>query len=292
MSNYRNLMRRMRKFTADVEKNYKSRDAELAKLADFKGSPHYDREVMKVDSKIENERVRLVKEVQKDLTGVIGEMRQNVGNRIIKAPTADMVNSLAILGMLDSVTPTDIKLYAEQMADCPLAMKRLQQIGKAHNIQIMVPDTEAMMRAVDVLEGNVAAYIQGFTGSQNITSFTVKQLHDLYFQPEEYYMKTPMKSCANADDTFWQSIVGIGSPAMLDNADEGTSSADVKYFFATLDGLMEFMGKQTEGLEGKAYTDKINEILADCPGQYGAAYRYFKASGEKVPLNVEVEDKN
>lgn len=288
MSNFRNVMRRMRKFTADVEKNYKSRDNELEKLADFKGSTHYDKEIVKVDSKIENERIRLVKEVQGDLIKIFGEMRQNVGNRIVKSPTADMVNSLAILGMLDAITPTDMKLYAEQMADCPLAMKRLQQIGKAHNIQIVAPDTEAMMRAVDVLEGNAATYIQGFTGNEQIMSPTVKQLHDLYFQPEDFYMKTSIKSSANADATFWQTVVGIGSPVMLDDADGTSSPADVKYFFATLDGLMEFMDKQTEELEGKAITDKVNEILADCPGQYGAAYRYYKASGEKVPLNVEV----
>ena len=60
--------------------------------------------------------------------------------------------------------------------------------------------------------------------------------------------------------------------------------------------LAQEQGKQvatrTELFQLFLQKDEINEILADCPGQYGAAYRYFKASGEKVPLNVEVEDKN
>lgn len=288
MNEFRNAMRRMRKFTDDVEKNFRSRDTEIKKLDDFKGSCFYDKEVSNIDSKIEESRIKLTEAARKDLIALMGDMRKNVGNRITKAPTADMVNSLTILGMLDKMSPTDIRQYAAQMADCPLAMKRLQQIANTHSIQIMAPDTEAMMRCVDVLEGNFANYLQGYTGNPQSMTTSVKQLHDLYFQPEEYYMKTPLKSCANADNAFWQNIIGFATPAVLDGTGE-TAATDVKYFFSSMDGFLEFIDKETEGLEGKAHTDAINSILNDCPGQYGAAYRYYKATGEKVPLNAEVE---
>lgn len=288
MSNYRNAMRRMRQYTAAVKKNYNSRETELEKLFEYKGSVHYDKEIQKVNERIEQERVRLATGAKDDLMAVIKEMRKNVGNRITKAPSTDMVNTLALLGMLDTVSPTDIKQYAIQMSECPLAMKRLQQIAKGHNMQIIAPDTDAMMRAIDVLEGNFAMYIQGYTGDDHSMSASVKQLYE-FFQPEETYMNTPVKSSKNVDSIFWQKVVGIGSPSILENENNTSGSTDVKYFFDTLDGLVAFINKQTVGLEDKAYTDKVNEILADCPGQYGAAYRYYKATGEKVPL-IEAEE--
>ena len=189
MSNYRNAMRRMRQYTAAVKKNFDTRATEIEKLSEYKGSPFYDKEVSKVDQKIEAERVRLATAVQKDMIDIVDSMRKNVGKRITQAPTTDMVNSLAILGMLDTINPVDMKQYAMQMADCPLAMKRLQQIAKSHNMQITAPDTEAMMRAVDVIEGNFAMYIQGYTGNDHAMSASVKQLHDLYFQSEESYIQ-------------------------------------------------------------------------------------------------------
>lgn len=290
MSNYRNMMRRMRQYTAAVEKNYKSRTAALEKddVADKKGSTWYDRYVAEVDRKIEAERVRLGTEVQKELVGMIDTMRKNVGQKITKAPTTDMVNTLSLLRMMDTVNPTEIREYAAQMADCPLAMKALSQIAEKNSIRIAVPDTEEMMRAVDVIEGNIANYIQNFTGDSNMSA-SVKMLHDMYFQAEDYYANTDAKSAENVDKAFWRDIVQIGTPAMLDDGDNAGNTVDVKYFFSGLDGLMEFINTHTVGLEGSAKEDKINEILSDCPGQYGAAYRYYLANGEKVPLLEEGE---
>ena len=203
MSNYRNMMRRMRQYTAAIEKNYKSRMAALEKddVADKKGSTWYDRYVAEVDRKIEAERVRMGTEVQKELVGMIDTMRKNVGQKITKAPTTDMINTLSLLRMMDSVNPTEIKEYAVQMADCPLAMKALSQIAEKNNIRIAVPDTEEMMRAVDVIEGNIANYIQNFKGDGNMSA-SVKMLHDMYFQAEDYYANTDAKSAENVDNAF------------------------------------------------------------------------------------------
>lgn len=284
MNNFRNVMRRMRVYTSAVKKNYDSREVESKKREDIKGSTRYDAEMAEVDKRIAAKNVSLKKEVQKDLTESLAEMRKNISQRVTKAPTADMVNSLSILGMLDTVSPTQIKFYAEQMVDCPLAMQRLQQIARNNDIQIMIPDSEAMVRAVDVLESNLANYISGFDGSTDNMAFSVKRLYDLYFRPEETYLGTQVDSAEKVDRAFWENIIGIGSPDMLENAETaGTQSVKVQHFFANLDGLMEYMKKQTEGLEGKAKEDKENEILADCPNQYGANYRAYKATGQKLP---------
>ena len=290
MNNFRNVMRYMRAYTAKIEKNLNSRTVLLEKedVADKKGSPWYDRYAAEVDRKIEAERVRLATEAQKELVGMITTMRENVSKRITKAPTADMVNTLSLLGMMDNVNPTEIKGYAEQMADCPLALKVLSQIAEKNNIRIDTPDTEEMMRAVDVIEGNIANYLQNFHGDAS-ASASVKMLHDLYFQADDHYSKTGVESAAAADTAFWQNIVQIGTPAMLDDTDGKGGAITAKYFFSGMDGLLEFIQNQTQGLEGSAREDKINEILSNCPGQYGAAYRFYLANGQKVPLLEEGE---
>lgn len=289
MSNYKNAMRRMRKYVVEVKKNHDSRGRELEKLAQFKGSPYYEQQAAEVDRKIEAERVRLAESVKKDLTAIVKDMRENVGNRITKAPTPEMSACLSILGQLETLTATEITLYAQQMADCPLAMRKLQEIAAKHDMRITAPDTDTMLRAVDVLEGNLVTFLAGYSGDIEKAPASVRQLFQ-YFQADDDYMNTPAKSTNNADAAFWRDIVQIGTPAMLDSEAATGDTVKAELFFKDLDGLMAYMGKRTAGLEGKDLEDKQNEILAECPGQYGAAYRYYKARGEKVPLNVDVND--
>lgn len=83
-------------------------------------------------------------------------MREIASQRTTKPPTAENVSTLQILGMLDTITPTQMRLYAEQMSDCPLAMLRLGQIASAHNLKLVVSDPDALLKAVDILEDNGA----------------------------------------------------------------------------------------------------------------------------------------
>lgn len=284
MSNYKNAMRRMRKYVVEVKKNCDSRGQELNKLAPYKGSPYYDRQAAEVNRKIEAERVRLAESVKKDLIAIVEDMRRNVGNRITKAPTPEMSACLTILGQLESLTAAEAGLYAQQMADCPLAMKRLQEIAGKHSIRIKVPDTDAMLRAVDVLEGNFATFLGGYSGNIDKDPASVRTLYH-YFLGDEDYMNTPAKSTDKVDSDFWLDIVQIGTPAMLDSGATG-EKVKAELFFKDLDGLLAYMDKHTAGLEGRKLEDKKNEILAECPDEYGTKYRYYKATGIKEPLNV------
>ena len=128
----------------------------------------------------------------------------------------------------------------------------------------------------------------GFNGNIDQAPASVRLLYQ-YFQGDEDYINTPAKSTDNADALFWKKVVQIGTPAMLDSESTG-EKVKAELFFKDLDGLMAYMDKRTAGLEGRELEDKQNEILSECPGQYGAAYRYYKANGEKVPLNVDVND--
>ena len=126
MSNYTNAMRRMRKYVADVRRNRNSRAVILKNLEQYKGSQFYDQELKKADDRIERERTRLAESAKKDLTAIVEDMRRNVSNRITKEPTPGISATLDILGKLENLSPTQATLYAQQMADYPLAMQRLQ----------------------------------------------------------------------------------------------------------------------------------------------------------------------
>lgn len=283
MNTYKSMMRRMRQYTADVKRNLDTRASEMKKLSEYRGSTFYDKKVAELDKQTEEKRVAIAKAAQGDLMKYVQTMRDNVGKRIAKAPTADMVNSLSLLGMLNTINPTQISVYAQQMADCPLAMQVLQQIAGKHNMRIHIPDTDEMMRAVDVIESNLAAYLNGYKGTEDNMSFTVKNLYR-YFQSEEAYVGTPAKSADNVDAAFWADIIQVGNPALLEDGEISANAVKVKHFFKDVDALRAYIDYHTQGLEGADRTNKVNEILRDCPGQYGAAYRYFQTSGEKVPL--------
>lgn len=284
MSNYKNAMRRMRKYAAEVKKNYDSRGPELAKLAQFKGSPFYDHQEEEINHKVEAERIKLGESVKKDMTAILGDMRENVNKRITKAPTPEISACLSILGQLESLTATEVSLYAQQMVDCPLAMRRLNEIAGKHEIRVRVPDIEEMLRAVDVLEGNFAAFISGYTGDIDKAPASVRQLYQ-YFQGDEDYTCTAIKSTGNADAAFWLDIVQIGTPAMLDSEAATRETIKAELFFKDLDGLLAYMDKQTDGLSETEREDKVNEILKECPAEYGAAYRQYRANGNKKPIN-------
>lgn len=289
MGNFKNAMRRMRQYTAAVKKNYDSREKEIEKISDYKGSPYYDKQVTAIDKGIEQKRVELAADVQHDLQNIVNDMRLNLTNRIAKAPTVDMVNNLAILEKFDTLTPARVRIYAEQMADCPLALELLQQIAKKHDIHISIPDTEEMMRAVDVIEGNMAAYINGYHGSDDNVSFTVKNLNR-YFQGDDVYLGTTVGNTEQVDAGFWRDIVGIGSPAMLDP--EGTTKdIKVQLYFSTVEKLHSYIQKQTADMEfgSQEYGKKVNEILNECPDIYGAAYREYIVTPKDSRQNVELQ---
>lgn len=131
------IMRRMRQVTHDLTANAHSKDKDIERLRKLKKDDEitqtvYDRELSAIQEGIKAQTVKVKTECQKDLMGTLEEMRRVAGNQIIKPPTQEMVSILQLLAMLDDITPTQLTLYAEQMADCPLAMQRLQQIAKAH----------------------------------------------------------------------------------------------------------------------------------------------------------------
>ena len=288
MNNYRNgIMRRMRVYVKEVENDVRNRDNEVKKQEQFKGSPYYDSEVAKIDKAHLENRQKMKAAIVKDLSATLKIMREAAAKRTTTPPTAEMVSTLSILGMLDNITPGQLQLYAEQMSDCPLAMLRLQQIASAHNMRIVVSDPDALLHAVDVIEDNLAAFVDGFNGNEQEGTFRVRTLYR-YFQPEEVYSNSAVQSSENADALFWKDIVGFSSPEAFEETGNAQSVPEVQYFFGETDGLIDFIKKSRAK---SSDPDKVeNDILAKCPEQYGAVYRAYKATGAKLPLEETVSN--
>lgn len=285
------VMRRMRLFTYDIEKNYHSQDKHMAELEQLRAADEitqtvFDREVSSIQEAIKSQRIALVEEAKKNLISTFQKMREIANNRIIKPPTAEIVNTLQLLSMLDEITPTQFNLYAAQMEDCPLAMQRLQQIAKAHEQKIFVDDPESRLRALDMLEGHLANYLENFTGNVIQDPFSVQSMYQ-YFQPDDSYMgssKTPTDT-ERVNQMFWNDFVSMSSPEVFDDPENASGTPKAQYFFKDLDGLSAFMSKMTQGMEGSLVEDMEAKILENCPEQYGAIWRNYKATGEKMALN-------
>lgn len=104
-----------------------------------------------------------------------------------------------------------------------------------------------------------------------------------YLQTEDTF--TEQGGTKRIDLAFWGEFVGDGSPNVYDEDSALSDKPRVLYFFKDTDGLLSYINKETEGKSGSSIEETINEILANCPESYGAAYRNYKASGEKVSLN-------
>lgn len=286
-----NIMRRMRLFTYDMERNYHSQDKRMEELNQLRVADEitrtvFDREVSSIRETVKSQRIAIVEEAKKNLISTFQKMREIANKRIIKPPTTEIVNTLQLLSMLEEITPTQFNLYAAQMEDCPLAMQRLQQIAKAHEQRIFVDDPESRLLALDVLEGHIANYLENFTGDINQSPFSVKSIYR-YFQPDDSYMgnsKTPTDT-ERVNMMFWNDFVKVSSPEVFDDPENASGTPKAQYFFKDLDGLSAFMAKMTKGMKGSLVEDMEAKILENCPEQYGAIWRNYKATGEKMDIN-------
>ena len=285
-TNYPKIMRRTRQLRNELDRNYKEAIdyRNNPKFEIHKGSPYFEQLMDENDKKAEAQRVQIIQKAINDLSAMFADSRKNANNRISKSPTAETAATLDVLSKMEHLTPADLRACAQRddFRNCPLAMKRLSEIGLKHNVKIECPDSESILRAIDTLESDISNFIRGYSaaGTQSATALQLEP----YFRSEEAYVNTPYKSAEKVDAELWNAFIGIGTPGLMDEDGGDCGSVKVQHYFKDLDGLLAYIDKETEGLEGKAKTDKVNEILDDCPNNYGTKYRYYLAKGMKMPL--------
>ena len=294
---FKGVMRNMREFTAEMDNNKvrydRAREKAANDYAEAKGSMLYDRVFTEVDNDFLDRQVATVEKFKKELMPLVDGMRAEASARVIKAPTTDMINNLALLNEMDDLTPRTLNLYADSMADCPSSLQRLAQIAKKHDLQMSVQPQDSILNAIDRLEGFLAEYLRYYKGDlATCPSFATRDMWR-YFQPEDVYAKgvkfddsilgRTFHSTEEVDNLFWSQFVGIGSPDTVSSTAE--NAPVVQYFFSSVEALSDFIEKSCEGLSAEKAKDVTESILSDCPEQYGVIYRNYKDTGETLDLN-------
>lgn len=223
--------------------------------------------------------------------GTFDKMREIAKAQISKAPTAEMVNTLKLLSMLDKVSPEQFTIYAEQMADYPLAMQLLQQIAKEHEVRILADDPETKLRALDILEGQLVNFLSNYDGVEEHCPFSVRDMYR-YFRPDDQYMgsKDSPTDTEKVNERFWNEFVGVSSFKAFEDPDMTPGKPKAQYFFSDVSALSAFIKKMTEGVSGSTVEEIENMILENCPERYGGVLRNYRATGEMLDLNGTGEE--
>lgn len=289
------VMRRMRQYTLALSNNAHSKDKDLEKLRSLKKTDEitqtvYEREVAKINQQIDEQRKRLLSEVRGDLMKTFEKMREVAKVQISKAPTAEMVNTLQLLEMLDRVTPKQFEIYAEQMADCPLALQRLQQIADKYQVHVFSDDPEAKLKALDTLEGRLVNFLSGYDGIEEHCPYSVRDMYR-YFRSDDQYMgggNSPTDT-EKVNERFWNKFVGMSSFKVFDDPDAAPGKPKAQYFFSDVSALSDFIKKMTAGVSGSMVEEVESSILENCPERYGSVLRNYRATGEMLNLNEGAE---
>lgn len=275
----------LRRYVRRVEWNNKRTEEQITKLEPYKGSRFYEEESDRIRADAEKTRSTLKEGVQRELVPFLDSMRQNCKKRITKAPTAEQVATLDMLEKIDNLTVKDVELYAAEMMETPLAMRRLQQIAHASGIQLNVADPSVMLDAVDHVDGVLYQFVSNFKGdTEHSVSVIEKTLYPFLTLDETSVTETPYKSLEKVDRGLWEQVFLDGTGIPLDALEGKTPAPKVYLFFKDVKSLSEYISKKTEGLNGPDATKKENEILQECPDQYGAALRWYRGHGEEIPL--------
>ena len=284
MSLYSTAMRTIRQYMVDASANQQKYADKVANLESYKGSSYYTGECERMAKDTADSLEYLQKQAKGEIADIIKAMRDNVRNRATQAPTQDMAAALTILNQLDNVSVAQLRMYSQTMAECPIALQMLQQIGNKHGITLSAPDVEQMSHTVDVLEHNLALALT-YDGKTDEIRPSLDLIRP-YFQPDDAYLDMPsVKTADNANAAFWNNIVQCGDPSMLENPKGTPLPVEVYHVFADLDGLLKYIDANTEGLEDADRESKIADILSECPDNYGAVYRNYLATGEKLAFS-------
>lgn len=303
MSNLSNYFREMRLHRSRMMDAYTEYGQAKTRLAPTAGSQYWREhtETLEKNHAVKMEEIR--QKAKAALIPILDQMRLDAQKNIVTQPTADMVNVLSLLKLADKLTPIEVRLYAEQMRDCPLAIRLLRQIAATYGIIVSEPNTEIQLERINGLDGATAYYISSYEGNSNdpLASGTMQMieraLHDAAFYKQttanlSYYDMQRLNACdtvEKAENRFLNDFTkSTDRTGFEPNAHAATP--EVKLHFDTLDSLISYIDKTTDG-EPSVAKDIIREsILNDCPDNYGAAYRNYKATGEKLPLNPEPND--
>ena len=287
-NNFYEMMRIGKVHTRDVDRLSSNRQKRIDQQKNLIGSAQYDINMKSIDEQFKSDVQRKREVALHELESYAKDVRKNVKDRLTKAPTDEQMRLFSAIGQLENFDHRLASLFTPVLCDTQIGCELYSQILAKHQMNIPVPSIEAQLNAPEVVIHNIAAYIQNYTGEDSLNYVMIKELHDLYFQPEDFYSKTDIKSSEKALQHFWDNKVGIGTPALLDDENPDTKNIQPKYFFTDMDGVIDFINEKTKGMEGREKEDMVTELMEHFPDTYAAQYRYYLSTGKKQPL---IEDR-
>ena len=205
--------------------------------------------------------------------GIMRRMRQFTHDMTANAHSKDKdIERLLSLKKSDEITQT---VYDREYS-------AIQDKIQAQTVKLQT----ACKKDLDQLEGYLAYFLTNFNGDTVYAPATVLRMLP-YFQPDEQYMESPNRplDTDKVNKFFWSEFVQLSSSDAFDDPDHVNGAPKAMYFFGDVKALSAFIQKMTVGVEGSLVEDITNEILSNCPEQYGAIYRNYKATGEMLDLN-------
>ena len=286
MKNFYEIMRIGKVYTRDVDRLNDARKKKISQQQQYNESIKAEN-IKRINEQYEMDLKRKRDIAQNELNSRIDDARKSVRNRLTKAPSEEQMRLFSAIGQLENLDPRLANLYGSVLCDTQIGCELYAQILAKHRLTHPVPSIEAQLTAPETLGNLLGDYIQFYNGEDSLNLVRIKELHDRYLQPEDFYSKTDIKSSEKALEFFWNEKIGFGTPDLLDDEISGNENVQVKYFFTDMDGVIDFVNEKTQGLEGSEKTDKVNELLEYFPDTYAAAYRYYLSTGKKHPLMEE-----
>lgn len=272
-------MATLRAFRADAIQEVSKYRAELSEQEKFKGSEHYNKVVPAIHD-AHKQRMRDMR-VGRDysLDAPFEAARASVEARLGSAPTADMIYTLQLLRDSESISVRQMGVFAHQMKNCPLALVQLSNIAAKHGLFIAVEDPETQLERLEAFENAARFYVSTFDGTEDASNMqpSVRMMDAVL------HLDTPKE----AEDAYLAQYFNITDVSHYDNAYK-PAPATAYYQFSDARELSKYIMQRTKGMDGDASSAIEKHILANCPDNYGAALRNFRATGENLELNLEV----
>lgn len=273
---------------------YTQKKNELDKNSGWFDSPNGEKLRLEIIEKYNQKAAQIRAESVKRLKAIIETSNENIESHFKKEPTQAMVNNITLLNMRQNITPSELNVYIDMYGDCYMAFSVLKEKAESLGYQLHVSllTIDQMKWALEVVGDNVIGFVEGYNSIEGVGDTPAHQVMitrlERYFRSELNYA-TDFSDARSSEDSamnFWNDIVGFGDPAMFDK--EGTvrksNRTAVAYYFADMDGLLGFINIKTQNMNPEEKDTTINNILKDCPDQYGTAYRYYLSTGEKIDL--------
>lgn len=143
---------------------------EMHGLERFKGSAGYSEDVASAQAERDKSLLALRQELAPRLDSILDSMTKAAQARPVTAPTQEQLATLEVLKMREKLSRGELQMAMNSMADCPVALSVLRELGEKHEIVGMgvtvtgaTMDTDQVLHTIDTLRRSCGTLLRGET---------------------------------------------------------------------------------------------------------------------------------